>query len=109
MSIGRANIPTPPNNTTKIHPKNDKIAITYTASELSNYNVASTMEDLPGSLNWLTAIVTYLYGKSTYLKNAQEIKSINTEITIAPPVKHKAFSNRLHIGSSSSVSYRKIE
>ena len=37
--MGRANIPTPPNSTTKIHPKKDIIATTYTAKEASSSKV----------------------------------------------------------------------
>jgi hypothetical protein len=41
MSIGKANKPTPPKITTKIQPKNDIIAIIYTASE--TYNVTDVL------------------------------------------------------------------
>jgi len=35
ISIGKANKPTPPKITTKIHPKKERMAITYTARETS--------------------------------------------------------------------------
>ena len=47
--MGRANMPTPPNSTTNIQPKNDKIAIMYTANELSNSNIESAEADLVSS------------------------------------------------------------
>lgn len=85
MSIGRANNPTPPNKTTNIHPKKDMMAIIYTASEVSSVKVISTVTEAPGLLVSLIPKLIYLYGKSTYLKNAQLINSIITETAIAPP------------------------
>lgn len=46
MSIGRANIPTPPNITKSTQPKNDIIAIMYTANEVSNVKVLAEVMGL---------------------------------------------------------------
>jgi len=39
--MGKANKPTPPKSTTKIHPKKDIMATIYTAKEHYNYKVWS--------------------------------------------------------------------
>jgi hypothetical protein len=86
MSIGKANKPTPPKITTKIQPKNDIIAIIYTAREI--YNVIDVLVTVGAVIlaipTFKTSNATSVYGKSTNLKNAQLMNNTMTDIMIAP-------------------------
>jgi hypothetical protein len=105
MSIGRANKPTPPNRTTNIQPKKERMAIIYTANDVSNSIVSfvSTAEIIlifdPSEFAWTCVALRVIerYGRSTYLKNAHEINKIRIEITIAPNVYPIAVNSLLHI------------
>ena len=86
--MGRANRPTPPNRTKNIHPKKDKIAMMYTAREVSSFMILSLVEG-EGMLSvpsWLSCRTTSVTGSSTNFRNAQLMNKIITEMTRAPNV-----------------------
>ena len=85
-------MPTPPQTTTHIHPKNDIIAITYTAKDayiskvvsLSVWFIVQLLKSADKEPTLSEEIECT--GKSTNLKNAHEIKSKRTDTMFAARV-----------------------